>query len=80
MEFLEQEAVDLLIVGFSASSRFRKALAGGSLSSHMLHHAPCPVVVLPLKSMAWEDADTLSSLPELRPSLSSGTCCSLEII
>lgn len=63
--YLETHRIDLLIVGFSAAGRFRKALAGGSLSTYMLHHAACPLVVLPLKSMAWEDQDTLSSLPEL---------------
>ena len=71
-EFLDENHIDLLIMGFSATNRIRKALTGGSLSSHMLHHAPCPIVVLPLKSMAWEDQDTLGNLPELRPSISGG--------
>ena len=63
--------MDLLIVGFSAANRFKKAFAGGSVSSHMLHHAACPVVVLPLKSMAWEEQD---AVPEMRHSNSNGPC------
>ena len=70
-DFLEAESVDLLIVGFSAANRFKKAFAGGSVSSHMLHHAACPVVVLPLKSMAWEEQD---AVPEMRHSTSNGPC------
>lgn len=38
---------DLLVVGARGQSRLRAALLG-SVSSHCAHHAPCPVVVVPL--------------------------------
>lgn len=68
-DYLVEKGIDLLIVGYSAANRFKKAFAGGSLSTHMMQHAQCPVVVIPLKSMSWEDQDTLGQLPEHRQSL-----------
>ena len=38
---------DLLVVGARGQSRLRAALLG-SVSTHCTHHAPCPVVVVPL--------------------------------
>jgi len=51
--YLLHEGIDLLIVGYSAANRFKKAFTGGSLSSYMMQSAQCPVVVIPLKSMSW---------------------------
>lgn len=73
-DYLGDQGIDLLIVGYSAANRFKKAFTGGSLSTHMMQHAHCPVVVLPLKSMSWEDQDTLSQIPELRASASGEPC------
>ena len=45
-------------------------LGQSSLSSHLLHHAPCPTLVIPFKSMSSE-----GSMPEggLPPFSSDGT-------
>ena len=49
MEYLEAESIDLLMVGSAVSSRLRKALGGGGgVGSHLVHHAACPVLVLPV--------------------------------
>ena len=49
MEYLETESIDLLMVGSAVSSRLRKALGGGGgVGSHLVHHAACPVLVLPV--------------------------------
>ena len=77
-DYLGEQGIDLLIVGYSAANRFKKAFTGGSLSTHMMQHAHCPVVVLPLKSMSWEDQDTLSQIPELRSASGEPLLCCVQ--
>ncbi|BDA48548.1 hypothetical protein COCOBI_12-2280 [Coccomyxa sp. Obi] len=63
-DFLEENSIDLVIVGYATTSRLRKTLNLGqvSLSSHLLHHAPCPTLVIPFKSLSSE-----GSVPEALP-------------
>ncbi|EIE27643.1 hypothetical protein COCSUDRAFT_64320 [Coccomyxa subellipsoidea C-169] len=63
-DFLEENSIDLVIVGYVSTSRLRKTLNLGqaSLSSHLLHHAPCPTLVIPFKSLSSE-----GSVPEALP-------------
>lgn len=51
-EFAESAAIDLLISGCSSGSRLRKALTGGSVSTHLTQRAPCPTLVIPQKYFA----------------------------
>jgi len=41
----EETAADVLVVGSRGRGRLRRALLG-SVSSHVIHHAPCPVVIV----------------------------------
>jgi nucleotide-binding universal stress UspA family protein len=52
-----EEEFDLLVVG-SHGSGFLKRVLLGSVSHHVLHHAPCPVLVVR------EAPDTASLVPE----------------
>lgn len=57
-------------------------LGQSSLSSHLLHHAPCPTLVIPYKSMSSEGSVPEGGLPpfsldggtELSPRDSLDTC------
>ena len=67
MEYLEAESIDLLMVGSAVSSRLRKALGGGGgVGSHLVHHAACPVLVLPVHT---------SSEPTLLRAAAMGCLC-----
>ena len=44
-EVAREEEVDVVVVGSRGHGFFRRALLG-SVSSHVLHHAPCPVLVV----------------------------------
>ncbi|CAL5223992.1 g6605 [Coccomyxa viridis] len=69
VDFLEENNIDLVITGTATTSRFRKTLNLGqsSLSSHLLHHGPCPTLVIPFKSMNSEGSVPEGALPMVSP-------------
>lgn len=44
-EVAEREAVDVIVVGSHGHGLIQRVLMG-SVSTHVLHHAPCPVLVI----------------------------------
>ncbi|CAI7805165.1 unnamed protein product [Closterium sp. NIES-53] len=46
---------DLMVMGTRGMSLLKR-MAMGSVSSHCVHHAPCPVLVVPLKADAAHDS------------------------
>lgn len=50
-EIAEHEAFDLIVLGSHGSGLIKRVLLG-SVSHHVLHHAPCPVLLVPKTDMA----------------------------
>ena len=45
VHYVEQHHPDLLVIGASGKGALKR-LFGGSVSDHVVHHAPCPVLVI----------------------------------
>jgi nucleotide-binding universal stress UspA family protein len=49
--FCEAEHMDVLVISTRAGGRIRKTLSGGSVSGHLIDHAPCPALVVPYRAL-----------------------------
>lgn len=48
-QYAEEQSIDLIVVlTAGAGSKLRK---GYNLSSHLQHHAPCPVLTIPIRTL-----------------------------
>lgn len=68
--FAKEEGLDILMVGRSLGSRFKKAFTpGGTVSQHVVSNAACPVLVYPAKAHGANSPDFPLSPRERRASL-----------
>lgn len=55
--FCESEGIELLVISSRSASRLRKTVSGGSVSGYLIDKAPCPCMVLPLKTLGLEQVE-----------------------
>lgn len=57
VKYVEDERVDLLVIGARSRNVVQTTLTGASISSHLIDHADCPVLVVPHAFLGIEEED-----------------------